>query len=191
MVRNIVSNRSASCCASGADTIRSVPIQPRSAPAQNVGPLPVRTITRTEWSCPNVSKASQTSATMRASNAFRRSGRFKVTLAPPSYNSTRIDVGCFIRASHSKNREVRRADRRRHRDVKTQTENLPCSHRIDDPIIPETSGAEIRTALLLILGSYRLHDPSLLTLRQGSFVAGSLLLFHRQEYLCRLLRPHH
>src|SRR5574337_39748 len=160
MVRNIVSNRSASCCASGADTIRSVPIQPRSAPAQNVGPLPVRTIARTEWSCPNVSKALQISATIRASNAFRRSGRFKVTLAPPSYKSTRIDVGCFILVSHAKNGEVRRADRRRHRDVQTQTENFPCIHWIDDPIIPESSGAEIGTALQIILGSYRIRDLS-------------------------------
>src|SRR5262249_22359446 len=190
MVRNILSNRSASCCASGAGTVRSDPIQRRSAPAQNTDPEPVRRIARTEGSCPSASNASRSPSTMPASNAFRRSARFSVTRARPLCDSTRIDPCSFISASHQEDRRVRSADRRRHRDIETQTEDPPRLQGIDDPVIPEAGRTEIRTAFPLILRQYGLAHLALLVLRQDGFFTGSLLLLDGQEHLGRLLRPH-
>src|SRR6476620_5341522 len=190
MAWNIVSKRSASCLASNADTVRSGPIQRRSAPAQNVSPAPPRTMTRTERSCPNVSKARRISSTIAASKALRRSDRFNVTRAKPFSDSTRIDIGCPLSPSHKEHLRMGPPHRHRHRNVQTQTEDRPGIYGIDNAVIPEPGRAEKGAAFSLVLGDRRIHDSALLISGHRRLFTGPLLLLHGDKYLGGLLRSH-
>src|SRR3972149_298581 len=64
----------------------------RSAPAEKAPPAPVRTTALTASSCSIWSRAASSSRSTSWSRAFMASGRFRVSLATPSFFSSRILV---------------------------------------------------------------------------------------------------
>src|SRR6267142_1460884 len=121
-------------------------IQLRSAPAQNAGPFPARTTTRTDAFFAKVSKELCSFFMSASSKAFRTSGRSSVTRAtPPS-----ISMFSMARTLHSEDAEARIFDRRIERGRNCEAQQAARVGGVDHAVVPQPCAGVVGMALALV-----------------------------------------
>src|SRR5215212_357697 len=122
-------------------------IQLRSAPAQNAGPLPASTTTRTLSSFSSSEKVLVRTVISRSSKALRSSGRLSVTRAIPFSTST----FSMARSSHSEDAELGVFDGRVERCGNRKAEQAARIGGVDHAVVPESRARVVGMALALVL----------------------------------------
>src|SRR5579885_613216 len=162
-------------------------IQLRSPPAEKAAPAPVRTTARTAGSAPKARNASVSSRITASSNAFRRSGRLRVSVATPRASVARWR----FMASHSEHAEPGRLDRGVEARRERQREDAAGLARIDHAIVPEPRAGIIGMALGLVLRADRRLEGLLFGRAPGAAARLDIVAAHGGEHGRGLLPAHY